>query len=81
MIMCSTRPLPALCAAVDQSRYVDIVAWNGAVPQVFNQLRNLPLGTLVAVTNYRVKAYNGQYEVALNADKPHGRVLLLTERT
>lgn len=52
--------------AEDDTRTVDVVAWNNAAAYFHDALRNAALNTLVHITGYRLKWYLGRPEMCLN---------------
>lgn len=58
----------------DRSRNVRVTAWNGAALRWHRALSRVPLGTLIAVTNYRFRLAAGEPDISLNASGPEGLV-------
>jgi hypothetical protein len=67
--------------AGDESRVLDLTVWNKAAALYHSSLSALPIGTLIAVTGYRVKFWNGDYEGSVNMTNPRGRLFIVSERT
>lgn len=61
----------------DRSRNVRITAWNGAALRWHRALSRVPLGTLIAVTNYRFRLAAGEPDISLNAAGPEGLVTVV----
>jgi len=67
--------------AADETTTLKVSCWNGACTQFFTPLDALPLGTLVAITGYKLKRdlTTGGVEVAVNYRGPTGRIYVLDE--